>query len=245
MSTSACPFRCFPGALSRPQARSGRRRFTLIELLVVIAIIAILAAMLLPALAKAREKARQANCTSNLKQIGLGLSMYASDNREFYPNCAGYIPATDIGRYANTQEWYTHLRDYVTDTRVYTCPSASFTLVYAGGTSSAHLGYGVGYQRDLAISGNVRTTSVREPSCTAYLADGGTNNYMTWMCPGTASGACTLFSSNWAWAYDRHVTNANYLFLEAHVASAMVPRILNNTPYARRDLHLDPRGFHP
>src|SRR5215467_6728130 len=59
--------------------------FTLIELLVVIAIIAILAALLLPALAKARKKAQQANCTSNLKQISYALSMYTTDNNEYLP----------------------------------------------------------------------------------------------------------------------------------------------------------------
>ncbi|MPM52927.1 hypothetical protein SDC9_99691 [bioreactor metagenome] len=62
-----------------------RTPFTLIELLVVIAIIAILAAMLLPALSAARERARAASCLNNLKQVGLGQTMYAGDNASFVP----------------------------------------------------------------------------------------------------------------------------------------------------------------
>ena len=76
---------------------SARRGFTLIELLVVMVIIALLVGLLLPALGRAQEEARKTQCRSNLRQIGLAITMYANDNKKYTPVAYGYsaVPWSD------------------------------------------------------------------------------------------------------------------------------------------------------
>src|SRR5262245_218992 len=97
-------------------ADRNRRGFTLIELLVVIAIIAILAAILFPVFAQAREKARQATCASNLKQITLGVLMYVQDYDETFPVWDSAV--------ATALDWPDQVQPYIKNKQVSGCPDA-------------------------------------------------------------------------------------------------------------------------
>lgn len=83
--------------------RSQRRGFTLIEVLIVITIIAIIAALLFPVFSAAREKARQASCASNMRQLGMAFLMYAQDYAEMLPNAAPFTEVNGAGWILNTQ----------------------------------------------------------------------------------------------------------------------------------------------
>jgi len=110
-----------------------RRGFTLIELLVVIAIIAILAAILFPVFAKAREKARQTSCLSNLKQMGVAWLQYAQDYDEKVACCR--VSSTYSGAVSGFYQDFPYLlMPYIKNNQVFDCPSTSYAK-YTGTTS--------------------------------------------------------------------------------------------------------------
>ncbi len=175
---------------------SSRRRnaFTLIELLVVIAIIAILAAILFPVFAQAREKARQAACMSNCKQIGLASNMYVQDYDEAYPNEPFLYDNPPLhslpdGRQCEGWVWWPLVfYPYIKNLGVYTCPSdpnvnqgwtddGKSNPYWPGGTGD---GWGKPIPMSYIENGEIYDNSspfalagINFPADTYWIADGG------------------------------------------------------------------------
>ena len=159
-----------------------KRDFTLIELLVVIAIIAILASMLLPALSKAREKARSIKCVSNEKQIGLQAIMYADDYRPLPPWNAGDTGGDDA--WARWQDFlYAHANGRKVEQRIYmqdgtaAPPKGIFACPSAIPTTDQSLVEGRHYRINLYMGGDVKPLlgvldKVRLPAKRLLVADG-------------------------------------------------------------------------
>ena len=199
-----------------------RRAFTLIELLVVIAIIAILAAILLPALARAKDRAKAIACVSNLRQIGLAMKMYADDDPK------GNLPGT--AHAVLTNSWIYSLAPYVAKVdKIRICPSDPKGLerFTNNGTSYVLNGYCDPAQA-LDPFGNLRPDvpvfsrldKIRHPSEMMIVFESNRAGYST--------GEDHTHSSDWltgGWSSvladiqpNRHGAGANYLFADAHVA---------------------------
>ncbi|MCD6352391.1 MAG: DUF1559 domain-containing protein [Armatimonadetes bacterium] len=168
---------------SHPVARL--RGFTLIELLVVIAIIAILAAILFPVFSRAREKARQASCLSNLKQLALATLMYAQDYDETYPLSYYYDPT-----FTQEYSWDFHLDysvsppaislgllgPYTKNGQINACPSAknlhTFDRQYTGyAYNASYIGGGQFDGPGWSLKEAASMAMVQRPSETVLMAD--------------------------------------------------------------------------
>ncbi len=209
-----------------------RKGFTLIELLVVVAIIAILAAMLLPALSKAREKARQASCMNNLKQFSVAFNMYLSDFDEYFaPYCnqtwsiyiAPYLGVPSYSKMTFVNEW-AHANKIFREQKIFHCPSSNGAgLGYPPGVypygSYAYNGPYVGGDY---IGGDTqglkpaKFSQIKRPSETVVLVDNDTNwGYAYIYCPKALGWpACPPYGNIGI----RHTNGTNILWVDGHVS---------------------------
>jgi prepilin-type N-terminal cleavage/methylation domain-containing protein/prepilin-type processing-associated H-X9-DG protein len=155
--------------------------FTLIELLVVIAIIAILAAILFPVFAQARDKARQASCLSNVKQISLGILMYTQDYDETLPLEANES-ASDAYIYDYT--WVRYTQPYIKNLQVFVCPSGKMSPPLTGTGDESYSGQsysGVDYAPSVNIQDGGTVGALSSPKGGPLVSYGMPSRTLYWL----------------------------------------------------------------
>ena len=186
--------------------------FTLIELLVVIAIIAILAAILFPVFAKAREKARQSSCLSNMRQIGTSFIAYAQDYDEMCCLNYQYPMNASVGY----QLFQHQLTPYIKNRQLFTCPSRVSTQVGYG--LSIYIGgdYNGPYRSLGEFSSPANTVVIVESSGGSY--DGSLGNYcMTYVGSSCASAGRRPYGcTSTVIGEGAHNGGNNWIFLDGH-----------------------------